>query len=127
MSQCLSHCVIACVHTVTVCVIFHVMVYVTLCHSVHYTLSQCVHSMSPYVFHLVPHLVIPTGQPRYLSSLFLAGSSLSEDVSQFDFSTGAHVIPSLHPHQQSYNRNTHVSCHGYVEKFYAVLLLLLLL
>ena len=40
------------------------------------------------------------GQPRYLSSLFLAGSSLSDDVSQFDFSAGAHVIPSLHTQQQ---------------------------
>ncbi|XP_065898419.1 DNA-dependent protein kinase catalytic subunit-like isoform X2 [Dysidea avara] len=40
-----------------------------------------------------------TGHPRYLSSLFLAGSSLSEDVSQFDFSTGAHVMPVLHTRQ----------------------------
>ena len=52
---------------------------------------------------------LPTGQPRYLSSLFLAGSSLSEDVSQFDFSTGAHVIPTLHPHQQTQNRTSQVS------------------
>lgn len=40
-----------------------------------------------------------SGHPRYLSSLFLAGSSLSEDVSQFDFSTGAHVMPALHTRQ----------------------------
>ena len=89
----------------------------TLCHTTCYTLHHSVcHTMCYALCHRVSHFVlhhgISTGQPRYLSSLFLAGSSLSEDVSQFDFSTGAHVIPSLHPHQQSYNNTAHVSHHG---------------
>ena len=75
---------------------------------------------TPCVKAFVLHCVIPTGQPRYLSSLFLAGSSLSEDVSQFDFSTGAHVIPSLHLHQQPYNKIAHVSHHGSVFLFIAM-------
>ena len=29
-------------------------------------------------------------------------------MSQFDFSTGTHVIPSLHPHQE-YNRTAHTA------------------
>ena len=37
------------------------------------------------------HVFFPLVPPRYLSSQYLADSSLSTDVSQFDFSGGTQV------------------------------------
>ena len=133
MSQCLLHfvslCVTVSVTLVSLCVTLCHSICYTLCHyatlhfSLCYTLSQCIcHCVMVSVDFVTMCVVVcitacnmtrqsnvPTGQPRYLSSLFLVGSSLSEDVSQFDFSTGAHVIPTLHSHQQTQNRTSQVN------------------
>jgi DNA-dependent protein kinase catalytic subunit len=59
----------------------------------------------------------PGGHVVYMSSVYLAGSSLSQDVSQFDFSTGTQMMPRVSvPKSASETEQSYVVSEEHIEQ-----------